>query len=376
MSDVPVTDLAVIAGCAAYTGLLVWLIARLAAHRALRAPPPDPAGTLPGISVIIPFRNEAHNLGRLLASLASQQYAGAWEVILVNDGSSDDYRKSMEPFVGAFPAPISVADSAYDARVRLSGKQQALDVGAARSHHEWLLFSDADMRFSEDWLASWAKNAARGGDMTFGRTALMEETSGVFSFVQRFQLEFLFATAYAFHIAGIGGSCMGNNLLVRKNAYNGIGGQAGLGYSMVEDRDLYAAFRRRRMQIVPAEPFSAQAFTSPCETAGRFYHQALRWARGGFTFRSPLLWPGLLLTFQNVAFVAGLAGFVSGAAAMLAFFNFLLTIAYVHVGFRKTCSSENALLFPVYFVFMLFETAVLALVIPFTRKVAWKGRAV
>ncbi|HMD69101.1 MAG TPA: glycosyltransferase, partial [Chitinivibrionales bacterium] len=368
------TALAVIAGCAAYTGLLVWLIARLAAHRAhrahraLRAPPPESAGTLPGISVIIPFRNEAHHLGRLLASLASQRYAGAWEVILVNDGSSDDYRKSTEPFVGTFPAPLYILDSVYDPAVRLTSKQQALDAGTARSRHEWFLFTDADMRFSEDWLALWARNAACGGDMAFGHTAMVKETGGIFPFVQRFQLEFLFTTAYAFHVAGIGGSCMGNNLLVRKSAYNGIGGQAGVGYSIVEDRDLYAAFGRRRMQVFPAEPFSAQAFTYPCETMGRFYHQALRWARGGFTFRSPLLWCGLLFTFQNAAFVATLAGFVSGIAAMLAFFNFLLTIVYVHVGFRKASSGENALLFPVYFMVMLLETVVFLLSLPFTRR--------
>jgi 1,2-diacylglycerol 3-beta-glucosyltransferase len=366
-------SLAVIAGCAAYTALLVWLIARLVTHR---TPQPAAAETPPGISVVVPFRNEARNLGQLLASLAAQRHTGAWEVILVNDGSADDYRKSIEPFVRSFPAPLFLVDSAYDPGIHLTSKQQALDAGAARGRHEWLLFTDADMRFSGDWLATWSRCAVRGGDLVFGHTAISGGAGGLLSFVQRFQLEFLLATAYAFHIAGIGGSCVGNNLLVRKSAYNAVGGQAGIGYSIVEDRDLYAAFRRRRMRAAPAEPFSAHAFTYPCETVGRFYLQALRWARGGLAPRSPLLWPGLLLAFQNAAFVAALTGSVAGAAAMLAFFNFLLTIAYVYIGFRKTGSHENALLFPVYFVFLLLETIVFLFSLPLTRRVAWKGRDV
>src|SRR4051794_35373927 len=43
---------------------------------------------LPRISIIIPARNEAPNLGRLLASLLNLDY-GSYEVIVVDDASSD-----------------------------------------------------------------------------------------------------------------------------------------------------------------------------------------------------------------------------------------------------------------------------------------------
>jgi|WetSurMetagenome_2_1015567.scaffolds.fasta_scaffold00055_6 1,2-diacylglycerol 3-beta-glucosyltransferase len=365
--------IAVVAGGIVYAIFVLWLLARLFPRTAAR---PQATVSPPGISLVIPFRNEARRLGGCLESLASQRHAGPWEVILVNDGSTDDYSKAIEPFTASFPAPIVLVDSRYETGVRLTSKQQALDAGVARSRYEWLLFTDADMHFSNDWLSTWAVNAADGDALCFGRTAITKDARGLFSFVQRFQLDFLFTAAFAFHAAGIGGSCMGNNVLVKKNAYERIGGQAGIGYSIVEDRDLYAAFRRKKMPVSPAQPFTAGAFTFPCETVGAFYRQMLRWARGGFTLRSPLLWAGLLFMLENAALVASLTGALSGAAAVIAVANFFLTVLFVHAGFKRIGSRENALLFPAYFVFLLLETVVIVLSIPFMRRMAWKGRPV
>ncbi len=54
---------------------------RLDAHAA--------AGPLPALSIIIPARNEARNLSRLLPSLQQLRYPGPLELIVVDDGSSD-----------------------------------------------------------------------------------------------------------------------------------------------------------------------------------------------------------------------------------------------------------------------------------------------
>jgi cellulose synthase/poly-beta-1,6-N-acetylglucosamine synthase-like glycosyltransferase len=366
-------SLAVFAGLAAYAALLGWLIARLILRREAR---PGAPSAPRGMSIIIPFRNEAHRLGSLLASLAGQRYAGEWEVILVNDGSDDDFRNAITPFVNKFPVPLSVVDSAFDPAVRLTSKQQALESGVAFARHDWLLFTDADMAFEKDWLASWHAAAAPGCDLVFGHTKIANTPGGPFCAMQRFQLEFLFATAYAFHGAGIGGSCMGNNLLIKKSSYRRVGGQRGIGYSIVEDRDLYAAFRRRGMSVAPAEPFSARALTYPCDSFGRFYHQMLRWARGGFSPGSPLLWAGLLLTLQNAAFVVAVAGILSPAATVIAFVNFVLTMAFAALGFRKIGSRESAFFFPAYYLCMLAETAVIILSFFLTPKVVWKRRNV
>ncbi len=356
---------------AAYAALVVLLIIGLSLHRGA---PLEGQGALPGISVIIPFRNEARRLERLLSSLAAQRYDGAWEVLLVNDGSDDGFQNVLGR--AAFPGALEIVDSAYDPCIRLTSKQQALDTGAARARHEWLLFTDADMLFERDWLASLARNAVRGSGLIFGHTKITAEAHGIFAALQRFQLEFLFAAAYAFHVSGIDGSCMGNNLLVRKQAYAGVGGQAGIGYSITEDRRLYAAFKRKRLPIAPANPFAAKAATYPCDTAGDFYHQMLRWARGGFSMGPALLAAGLLFAVQGLSIIAAASGLLSPVNTALSVADFVATMLFTHIAFKKMGSGETALFYPVHQVFAALEAIIFCLSFLFTPAVVWKKRPV
>jgi cellulose synthase/poly-beta-1,6-N-acetylglucosamine synthase-like glycosyltransferase len=343
---------------ACYGVFVVWLLVSTARHKTAFS---GGRTGLPGISIIIPFNNEAHNLATLLDSLSRQEYAGPWEVLLINDS-----------FLNRFPVRINIVDSVFDKSVHLTSKQQALDRGVSEAGFEWCVFSDADMLFEKDWLAVFAGNAVPGRDLVFGHTATAGK--GMFNALQRFQLEFLFAAAYSFHSAGITGSCMGNNLLVRKETYAGLGGQAKIGYSIVEDRDLYKAFKRHGYSVAPAHPFSAKAATLPCVSLPQFYHQMLRWARGGFSFTSMLLPAGLLLTAQNFAFLAALCGLLAPVATALSFVNFFLTMLFLHFAFRKTGSGESAFFFPVYYVLMLVETVVFIFSFLITPRVEWKRR--
>ena len=99
---------------------------------------PDPA---PLISVLIPARNEAANIGPCVESLCRQDYP-SFEVLVLDDDSSDD------------TAAIAGRAAAEDARVRLIrgkplppgwvGKPHACHQLAMEAKGEWLLFADAD----------------------------------------------------------------------------------------------------------------------------------------------------------------------------------------------------------------------------------------
>jgi hypothetical protein len=51
---------------------------------------------LPSLSIIVPARNEAQNLRRLLPSLEKQDYPGQIEIIIVDDHSTDDTLEVIE----------------------------------------------------------------------------------------------------------------------------------------------------------------------------------------------------------------------------------------------------------------------------------------
>lgn len=87
------------------------------------------------ISVIIPARNEASNLPRLLDSL-KQQSVQPKEVIVVDDDSEDDTVQIAEQY-GARIVKKDVKETAV-------GKSAACLRGAKAATGEWLLFLDAD----------------------------------------------------------------------------------------------------------------------------------------------------------------------------------------------------------------------------------------
>src|SRR5579863_1512168 len=97
---------------------------------------PNPAHR-PTISVIVPARNEEACLGACLESLVGQSGA-SFEIIVVDDGSTDRTREIAESFPGVHlidPGPLPP---------EWIGKNHALAAGVRAAHGEWLLFTDAD----------------------------------------------------------------------------------------------------------------------------------------------------------------------------------------------------------------------------------------
>jgi cellulose synthase/poly-beta-1,6-N-acetylglucosamine synthase-like glycosyltransferase len=325
-----------------------------------------------GISIIIPFKNEANNLKNLLYYLLKQDYNGPWEIILVNDCSTDNYIEIIKEIPKEIKIPIKIIDSFYDENINLTSKQQALDNGVKHAKYEWCLFTDADMIFEKKWLSYFAANASNDKDMIFGHTTIIGKD--FFSYLQKFQLEFLFAVAYSFHKLGISSSCMGNNLMIKKDSYIKLGGQKAIGYSIVEDRDLYNTFRKNKFIIEPVFPFSPLAATLPCSSINQFYHQMLRWARGGFRLSSNLLYIGILFGIQNFAFLFSLFGMLPYGITLICFVNFIATIFFLHSVFNKISSTSTAFFFPIYYLFLLIETIIFLISFVITPQIKWKNK--
>jgi glycosyltransferase involved in cell wall biosynthesis len=102
--------------------------------------------TGPGISVIVCTRNRAPQLQRTLASLERMQYDGAWELIIVDNASSDETPVVMEAFernhIGRTFCTVEPVPGLARARNR----------GLACATAPIVAFTDDDCYPQPDWL--------------------------------------------------------------------------------------------------------------------------------------------------------------------------------------------------------------------------------
>lgn len=90
------------------------------------------------VSIIIPAYNATKTISKTLESLQAQTFTN-WQIIVVNDGSTDQTQKLIESW------------QERDQRIKLinqanQGVSSAKNIGIDQADYDWLLFLDADDR--------------------------------------------------------------------------------------------------------------------------------------------------------------------------------------------------------------------------------------
>jgi hypothetical protein len=128
-------------------------LVNLAFYRRLPAAPSAPAGARPGVSVLIPARNEEHNLRATLEAVLASTGIDL-EVIVLDDHSTDGTAAIVRNLAGR-DGRLQL-ETAPDLPAGWCGKQHACHVLAGLARHPLLVFLDADVRLAPDALARMA----------------------------------------------------------------------------------------------------------------------------------------------------------------------------------------------------------------------------
>src|SRR2546427_8226455 len=208
-------------------------------------PAPDPATAQPTISVIVPARDEEASLGACLESLVAQTGV-SFEIIVVDDGSTDRTREIAQSFSG-----VCVVDAGPLPR-GWTGKNNAMATGAKHARGEWLLFTDADTLHS---LTSLARGLTEA-ELRQAQLLSYSPEQEVHGFWQQAVMPVIFAElATTYRPSEVSdpnspaAAANGQYLLIARETYDFIGGHAAVGGSMLEDVALARAVKSSGRKI-------------------------------------------------------------------------------------------------------------------------------
>ena len=116
----------------------------------------------PSISCILPAYNEGDSLPVVLAELSEElrQHFERWEIIVVNDGSSDDTELRVAPW-------LTGRGVRYVSLSRNFGKEAALTAGLDRARGDLVLLMDADLQHPPALVAEMLRAWREGADMVY-----------------------------------------------------------------------------------------------------------------------------------------------------------------------------------------------------------------
>ncbi len=204
---------------------------------------PAPALGRPGVSVLIPARNEEANIGDACAAVLASIGVDL-ELIVLDDASTD---RTPAILAGIGDPRLQVA-TAPPLPPGWSGKQHACHVLGGLARHDLMVFVDADVRLGPEALSRMAGTMQRHDvGLASGFPAQVTITWSeqlLIPLIHFLLLGFLpIAAMLRSPAVGLGAGC-GQLFIVRRDAYIRAGGHAAIKASLHDGLMLPRAFRR------------------------------------------------------------------------------------------------------------------------------------
>lgn len=203
---------------------------------------------MPEISAIIPARDEEENIEASVASLASQ--AEIAEIIVVNDQSTDRTGEILARLSKIVPKLTILESGVLPAG--WIGKNHAVWLGAQAAKCEWLLFTDADTVHLPG-SAHQALEDSRACDAALVSYSPEQITQ---SFAERALIPFIYCRlSRKFDFARVNdplapdAAANGQFLLIRRDAYEKIGGHHAVAGEVLEDVALAQRAKRAGVRL-------------------------------------------------------------------------------------------------------------------------------
>jgi len=197
----------------------------------------------PRISAIVPARDEEAVIAACVESLAQQPEIA--EILVVNDESSDRTAEIVRGLASKFPQ-VRLLEST-ELPPGWIGKNNAVWLGAQHARCDWLLFTDADAVHEKDSAAQALRIAVQShaAMVSFSPEQEMDTwyEKALIPFVYgRLNRNFSFAEIN--DPRNEAAAANGQFILIRRDAYNSVGGHASIAGEVLEDVALAKLVKR------------------------------------------------------------------------------------------------------------------------------------
>jgi hopene-associated glycosyltransferase HpnB len=228
----------------AFMALAAWLYLIFAHGKFWQSAPeltPATPPEFPDVDIIVPARDEAGTIGPVIGSLLTQDYAGKYRVILVDDNSTDG--------TAALAGKSTNLDviSLRSKPPEWSGKLWALSQGVDAGHAPVILFTDADVLHDPRHLSSLVAKLLQSGavmvsEMVRLNCSSVAERALVPAFVYFFQM--LYPFGWVNDPSSSVAAAAGGTVLIRRDALQRSGGIHFIKSALIDDVALAKSVKR------------------------------------------------------------------------------------------------------------------------------------
>ncbi len=319
------------------------------------------------ISIIIPARNEEHNIGKILETLERQTYK-PYEIIIVNDNSTDNTE-----LVAASYKNVKVVSLREDPPPGWIGKPWACWNGYLNSAGDFLLFLDADVELSSNAIESILKEyTERRGMISVWPYQRFER------FYEHFTLPFnLIAVcstnSFSLRRRSIPIGAFGPVVLTSRKDYEDVGGHQSVKGEVIEDLKLGRLYLERGKNLTNLLGGELVRF--------RMYPRGIRQLFEGLTKNMAFgaIHTGFLNFLLIFLWFTGIySSFLHSSPSLSYLVYYLLFALQIYMLVRKTGDYNilDAMVYPVYFFFFLLIFVISTARTFIFRSVVWKGRRI
>jgi cellulose synthase/poly-beta-1,6-N-acetylglucosamine synthase-like glycosyltransferase len=326
------------------------------------------------VSVIVCARDEYYNLKENLPILLSQDYS-VYEVVVVDHGSEDETKYLLRDLSDEYPH-LKIVSLPQDLNF-FTGKKFPLSIGIKSAKYDVLLFTDADcIPRSNQWVRRMAANFTEGTEIVLGYGAYQKRNS-LLNLLIRFDTVRIAMNYLGFARTGMPYMGVGRNMAYRKSLFYRQNGFISHYRIQSGDDDLFinkAATAKNTRIAIQSDAHTVSVPKSSMNLwirqkrrhlmTGGYYKLSHKLALGLFAFTQAAFWACtilLLVLWYQPYIVLGIAG--------IRIFTQLLITGKV---MRKLSEKGFLLLVPLFELFLMIVSPMLALANVFNKPIKWR----